>query len=239
MRSASSAPSPSSAILELYLNEIYLGYGSYGVAAAALNYFNKSLDELTIPEAAYLAALPKAPNNYHPIRRYEAAVDRRNWVIGRMLEEGYVDEQGAELAMEERLVVVPRSATQIVEADYFLEEVRRELIGQFGDRALYEGGLSVRTTLDPQLQAVADRVLRKGLSDYDRRHGWRGPVSRISVDDNWIGYLRQVSPPLGSNDYRLAVVLDVTRREAENRIRYGGTRAYSAIRTGVGAGLEG
>ncbi|MCG8544312.1 MAG: penicillin-binding protein 1A [Alphaproteobacteria bacterium] len=202
-------------ILELYLNEIYLGYGSYGVAAAALNYFNKSLDELSISEAAYLAALPKAPNNYHPIRRYEAAVDRRNWVIGRMLEEGYVDPQTATLAMGERLVVVPRSATQIVEADYFLEEVRRELIGQFGDRALYEGGLSVRTTLDPTLQATADKVLRNGLSEYDRRHGWRGPVSRISVDDNWIGYLRQVSPPLGSSAFRLAVVLDVTRRDVE------------------------
>ena len=167
-------------ILELYLNEIYLGYGSYGVAAAALNYFNKSLDELTVAEAAYLAALPKAPNNYHPIRHYEAALARRNWVIGRMLDEHYITKAQAQEAIKEDLKVVPRDAIQIVEADYFLEEVRRELVERFGERGLYEGGLSVRTTLDPQLQKIADKALRDGLIAYDRRHGWRGPVAHIN-----------------------------------------------------------
>jgi penicillin-binding protein 1A len=202
-------------ILELYLNEIYLGYGSYGVAAAALNYFNKSLDELTVAEAAYLAALPKAPNNYHPIRRYEAAVVRRNWVIGRMREERYITDAAAQEAMLEPLKVVPRTATQIVEADFFLEEVRRELVERFGERGLYEGGLSVRTTLDPRLQATADDALRKGLMDYDKRHGWRGPVARIPVSENWSGYLREITPPAGSGDWRLAVVLDLKQNEAE------------------------
>jgi penicillin-binding protein 1A len=202
-------------ILELYLNEIYLGYGSYGVAAAALNYFNKSLDELTVAEAAYLAALPKAPNNYHPIRHYDAAVARRNWVIGRMLEERYITAAAAEEAMREPLKVVPRSAIQIVEADYFLEEVRRELVDRFGERGLYEGGLSVRTTLDPRLQTIADKALRMGLIDYDRRHGWRGPVARIPVNDNWVGYLHEVTPPAGSGAWRLAVVLDLTPSHAE------------------------
>ena len=108
-------------ILELYLNEIYLGYGSYGVAAAALNYFNKSLDELSIAEAAYLAALPKAPNNYHPVRRLKAAVERRNWVIGRMLEEGFIDSETARVARESLLKAIPREAVQIVKAEFFLE----------------------------------------------------------------------------------------------------------------------
>jgi penicillin-binding protein 1A len=202
-------------ILELYLNEIYLGYGSYGVAAAALNYFNKSLDELTTAEAAYLAALPKAPNNYHPIRHYDAAVARRNWVIGRMREDGYITPADAEAAEHEQLRVVPRSAIQIVEADYFLEEVRRELVGRFGERGLYEGGLSVRTTLDSKLQRIADKALREGLLDYDRRHGWRGPVARIATGDNWVGYLREVTPPAGSGSWSLAVVLDVTESQAE------------------------
>jgi penicillin-binding protein 1A len=204
-----------SRILELYLNEIYLGYGSYGVAAASLNYFNKSLDELTIAEAAYLAALPKAPNNYHPIRRYDAAVARRNWAVGRMMDEGYIDRSTAEQAIEERLVVVPRSATQVVQADYYLEEVRRELVERFGERGLYEGGLSVRTTLDPKMQSIADQALRNGLVDYDRRHGWRGPLAKIPANGNWVGYLREVSVPSGAGDWKVAVVLKVTDAVAE------------------------
>lgn len=202
-------------ILELYLNEIYLGYGSYGVAAAALNYFNKSLDELTVSEAAYLAALPKAPNNYHPVRKQEAAIARRNWVIGRMLEEGYIDADRARIAMGQPLGVVPRAATQIVHADYFLEEVRRELVDRFEEKGLYEGGLSVRTTLDPRLQKTADEALRRGLMEYDRRHGWRGPVARIEVDANWAGYLSSVKSPSGAGGWRLAAVLDVSAKEAD------------------------
>jgi penicillin-binding protein 1A len=198
---------PKQRILELYLNEIYLGYGSYGVAAAALNYFNKSLDELTTAEAAYLAALPKAPNNYHPIRKARAAKGRRDWVIMRMLEEGYVDGDTAELAKHTALRVIPRTATEFVEADYFVEEVRRELADRFGEDQLYEGGLSVRTTLDSQLQAIAEQTLRQGLITYDRRHGWRGPLTNIAIDNGWFGPLRGVKPPLGVDEWTLAVVL--------------------------------
>jgi penicillin-binding protein 1A len=118
-------------ILELYMNEIYLGYGSYGVAAAALNYFNKSLDELTIAEAAYLAALPKAPNNYHPINKHDAAVARRDWVITRMLEDGWITPEQAAEATAEPLEVRERGETETVRADYFAEEVRRELVGLY------------------------------------------------------------------------------------------------------------
>ncbi|HLB80050.1 MAG TPA: penicillin-binding protein 1A [Dongiaceae bacterium] len=196
-------------ILELYLNEIYLGYGSYGVAAAALNYFNKSLDELTVAEAAYLAALPKAPNNYHPLRRAAAAKARRDWVIDRLLDDGSIDPAEAAAAVAEPLVVRPSDPLQTVSADYFAEELRRELIGRFGEAGLYRGGLSVRATLDPRLQAIADRTLRDGLAAYDRRHGWRGPLARIEPDADWAQRLAAVPPPAGLRDWNLAAVLEV------------------------------
>ncbi|RMD62202.1 MAG: penicillin-binding protein, partial [Alphaproteobacteria bacterium] len=203
-------------ILDLYLNQIYLGFGSYGVAAAALNYFDKSLDELTIAEAAFLAALPKAPNNYHPIRRHDAALARRNWVIGRMLEDGRITRAEAEAAWAEPLVVTRTSPTEIVEADYFVEEVRRKVAELYGDRALYQGGLSVRTTLDPYLQRIAEKALRDGLLAYDRRHGWRGPVTRIDLAaGDWPARLEAVPPPPGMAPWRLAVVLDVNAQRAE------------------------
>jgi len=201
-------------ILELYLNEIYLGYGSYGVAAAALNYFNKSLDELSISEAAYLAALPKAPNNYHPVRRQEAAIDRRNWVVRRMLEEGFIDLETAHEARAASLKVIPREAVQIVEAEYFLEEVRRELTRRFGDEGLYKGGLSVRTTLDPGKQEIAEQALRDGLIKYDRRHGYRGPVARIQATEQWRELLSNVEKPAGAGEWSLAIVLRVNKKTA-------------------------
>ena len=136
-------------LLELYLNEIFLGARAYGVAAAALQYFNKSLDELTIAEAAYMAALPKGPNNYHPVRKRDAAIARRNWVIDRMLEDGYIEEGQADLAKLAPLETIPRDETRSVSAPYFAEEVRRQLGTRYGQDSLYQGGLAVRTTIDP------------------------------------------------------------------------------------------
>ncbi len=166
-------------ILELYLNQIYLGMGNYGVVAAAQNYFNKTLDELTLAEAAYLGALPKAPENYHPLRHKAAAIARRNWVLSRMAANGWASQEAATKASKEDLVVTPREQAQTVEADYFTEDVRRAIKKQFGDKGLYEGGLVVHTTLDPHLQAIADETLRRGLIRYDRRHGWRGALYRF------------------------------------------------------------
>lgn len=200
-------------ILELYLNEIYLGQGSYGVAAAALNYFDRSLGELTIPEVAYLAGLPKAPNNYHPSRRPVAAMNRRNYVIGRMLTDGYITPEQADSAKTEPLVVRQRTGASIAQADYFVEEVRRELVERFGENALYGGGLSVRTTLNSRLQGIADQALRKGLVAYDRRHGWRGPLGRITEEADWAAALSGFPMPKGLDvavpTWRKAVVLDV------------------------------
>ncbi|MBK3734627.1 penicillin-binding protein 1A [Azospirillum brasilense] len=194
-------------ILELYLNEIFLGYRSYGVAAAALNYFNKALDELDIEEAAYLAALPKAPSNYHPERQRDAAIARRNWVIGRMAEDGHITPEEAKIAQSKPLVVRKRDEQEYVTSEYFAEEVRRELVKLYGEQALYEGGLSVRASMDPVLQQAATKALRTGLVQYDRRHGYRGPVGKMENFDNWAKKLASMAPPPGSEGWHLAVVL--------------------------------
>jgi|CXWL01.1.fsa_nt_gi penicillin-binding protein 1A len=168
-------------ILELYLNQIYLGNRAHGVAAAALNYFDKPLDQLTIGEAAYLAVLPKGPNNYDPRvpAKLERALGRRNYVIGRMLERGYISEDEATAARGEELVTHDRLAgDQFVAASHFVEEIRRQVQSEYGEDALNRGGLSIRSTLDTRLQLAAAQSLRRGLEEYDRRHNWRGPIAR-------------------------------------------------------------
>ncbi len=211
---------PKDRILELYINEIYLGFGSYGAGAAALNYFNKSLNELQIHEVAYLAALPKAPNNYNPIKKPKAAHDRRNWVIGRMLEEGLISLVEAEKAKKEPLKIFKRAATEYVKADFFAEEVRRELMARYGEEQLYKGGLSVRTTIAPRLQEVADWALRKGLSNFDRRHGWRGAFHRMNDSvplegpADWRRALAGLERPKGLYEWSLAVVLGTDKQAA-------------------------
>ncbi|HUO55450.1 MAG TPA: transglycosylase domain-containing protein, partial [Rhodoblastus sp.] len=184
-------------ILELYLNEIYLGLGNYGIAAAALNYFDKSVHELTLAEAAYLGGLPKGPNNYNPFRNREAAVARRNYVIERMVENGYVSRKEGDAAKAEPLTVNPRALSpNSIAAGYFAEEVRRELNDRYGDKKLYEGGLSVRATLDPKLQLMARKALADGLVRFDEAHGYRGPVKQIEIGADWGQPLGQV-PALG------------------------------------------
>lgn len=196
-------------ILELYLNEIYLGVGSYGVAAAALNYFNKSLDGLTTAETAFLAGLPKAPSRYHPVRAADVAKGRRDWVIGRLLDLGMINQEEADIAWEEPLVMSRRDNTELVSADYFTESVRRRLIADHGESALYEGGLSIRTTILPALQSVAEKALHSGLIAYDRRHGWRGPTARLELiaGADWQTQLLELEKPSGLPEWKLGVVL--------------------------------
>lgn len=202
-------------ILELYLNEIYLGNRSYGVAAAALNYFGKPLDDLSVEEIAYLAALPKGPNNYNPKTKYEAAIGRRNWVIERMFEEGYVSEDEAIEAKENPLKVVDRGDDFVKDAEYFSEEVRREISNDYGKEALYEGGLIVRTTVDPKLQEIATRVFRTELENYDLRHGYRGPLASIPLDENWSEAFAKVELPKGAkSSWSKAVVLEAKSDKA-------------------------
>ncbi len=203
-------------ILELYLNEIFLGSRSYGVAAAALNYFNKSLDELTLAEAAYLAALPKAPNNYNPVKDHDAAVARRNWVIGRMREDGHITKEDAEAAQKEPLQMRMRDEAETVKANYFAEEVRRQLVAQFGEQTVLEGGLAVKTSLDSRLQDIATKTLRQGLVDFDRRErGWRGPVAHLPTLQAWQAQLKKIATPAGAETWLLAAVLATKDNEAQ------------------------
>ncbi len=202
-------------ILELYLNEIYLGLGNYGVAAAALNYFGKSVHELTIPEVAYLAALPKGPNNYHPFLKRDRAVERRNYVIDRMVENGYIARADADKAKAAPLGVTTRVLSpNTYAAGFFAEEVRRELGDRFGEKKLYEGGLSVRTTLDPKMQLMARKALVDGLIRYDEAQGFRGPMRHIDTAGDWGPPLAAV-PALGDvQPWKLAVILDLNEGSA-------------------------
>ena len=202
-------------LLELYLNEIFLGQRAYGVAAAALIYFNKSLEELSIEEAAFLAALPKAPNNYHPIRKHAAALSRRNWVIDRMEEDGHITNAQAAIARAKPLKMEKREYIEGVDADFFAEEVRRELKQKYGQDSLYKEGLSVRSSVDPRLQKIAVQALRNGLRAYDERHGWRGPVANLNSMDDWAVKLNKIATPEGMlPDWELAVVLKVNKTSA-------------------------
>ncbi|MBA1158741.1 penicillin-binding protein 1A [Microvirga mediterraneensis] len=208
-------------ILELYLNEIYFGMGHYGIAAAALGYFDKSVQELSLAEAAYLAALPKGPNNYHPFRQPEAAMARRNWVLERMAANGYIAQHEADGAMEEAFVVSPRSVSpHETQAGYFAEEVRRELANRYGEAALYEGGLSVRTTLDPKMQAVARKSLVDGLVRFDEARGWRGTETHLtSVEGDWGARLAELPAFEDIRPWQQAVVLTVDAKGARIGLR--------------------
>jgi penicillin-binding protein 1A len=202
-------------ILELYLNEIYLGMGAYGVAAASLLYFDKSVHELSVAEAAYLAALPKAPNNYHPFRQRERALERRNYVIERLLEDRYITAQQAEKARKEPLKVTQRpSGAHIFAAEYFAEEVRRYINDTYTEKKLYEGGLSVRTTLDPKMQVLARKVLVDGFVHYDEQQGYRGPISKLDMTGEWGVKLAEVKALSDAAPWRLAVVLEATDASA-------------------------
>lgn len=212
-------------ILELYLNEIYLGNRSYGVAAAALNYFDKSLADLTLAEASYLAAITKGPSNYHPVRNEDRAVSRRNWVIGRLLADGKVTQEAADEARAQPLgaqVAQPLGARDWT-MEYFAEEVRKQIVDLYGIEALYDGGLAVRTSVDPRLQKAAGRALRHRLVEYDMRHGWRGPIDTMELAEGWRETLsdtfdglrnrRQISEDL--TPWRVAVVESVTSNVAK------------------------
>jgi len=203
-------------ILELYLNEIYLGRGAYGIAAAALTYFNKSVGELELHEIAYLAALPKGPGNYDPFKFTNRALDRRNWVIDRMVDNGYVTKEQAEAAKEKPLDIRLRGRdSYIFAAEYFTEEVRRQLVARYGSPALYEGGLSVRTTLDPKIQVMARQALHRGLIKFDQNHGWRGAYQHldINVEDgtDWGVPLAEIAPLADVPEWQLAVVLKTAK----------------------------
>ena len=200
-------------ILELYLNEIYLGQGSYGVASASMAYFNKAMNELTLDEMAFLAALPKAPNNYHPIRKAEAAKNRRDWVLSRMADDGYITPDEARQAMDVPVHMNPGQSKNFAEGQYFAEEVRRFVVEQYGDESVNLGGLTIRTSLKPDLQKYATTALQDGLIAYDQRHGWRGPVAH--TDSDVLTLLSDYKKAYAPKNWQYAGVLSVADNGAE------------------------
>ncbi len=212
-------------ILELYLNEIFLGQNSYGVVAAAQTYFNKTLADLTLEEAAFLAALPKEPSNLHPVRNKARVTERRNYVLRQMWENGYITREAMEAAIATDLRTVQSGdfasfRDSLPPRDYFTEEIRRQLSGRFGDAEFFEGGLTIRATVDPDLQEVAANALREGLEKYDRGLGvWRGTRRTIAAEDltseeRWRAALAKVDVPRDVTGWFPAVVLEVRPNSA-------------------------
>jgi penicillin-binding protein 1A len=195
-------------ILELYLNEIWLGYRSYGIGTAAYNYFGKSLNQLTLSEMAYLGSLPKGPDNYHPIRNRDAAIGRRNWVLGQMEGAGWITHAQADAAQREDLIVQPApSRAKYQDADYFVEEVRQRATVTMGEK-LTEGGYYMRTTLDPRLQSIARDSLMKGLEAYDHKHGWRGAWGTAEITADWAKAAKDKAAPAERRKWVAAIVED-------------------------------
>ena len=192
-------------ILELYLNQIYLGAGTYGIAAASNRYFEKDLNNLSIPEVAYLAALPKAPSRYHPVRNYQLALDRRNWVLRRMFANNYISAEELKTYIDEPIKTLLHKEKNIFSSDYYLEVIRQQIIDIFGEEYLYGGGLSVRTSLDTEAQIQADMALKEGLLVYDKRYGYRG-VIKNDQDDNWLNNLSNIPLPF---NFQFAKVISV------------------------------
>ncbi len=212
-------------ILELYLNDVYFGRRAYGIAGASLNYFNKPLNKLSLGEMAYLAGLVKGPANYQLDNNKDRAINRRNYVLNRMAQDGYITAEQAALAKLEDLVISERlRGDEYLAAEYFVAEVRKQINGLYGEEQLNEGGLSIRTTLDTKMQLMARKALRRGLEMYDRRHGYRGPLNRgpltrlgdkVETGFDWQEFLGAFKPPPDIAPWQVAVVLKAEGEIAE------------------------
>jgi penicillin-binding protein 1A len=204
-------------IIELYLNEIYLGGRSYGVGSAALNYFNKSLPELDLSEAAVLASLPKFPGRVNPYTNPERVLIRRNYVLGRMVSDGYITQVQADIAKAKPLTTTKRlRGAEYSAATYFVQELRKQLIEQYGEDELEQGGLSIRTTIDTKLQLAAQEALQMGLETYDRRHAYRGPVATLDVNAaDLMEQFNTIRLPGGYGVWERGLVTDVSVKNAK------------------------
>ena len=200
-------------IMELYLNEIYLGNGSYGIAAASLNYFNKSLSSLDLHEMAMLAALPKAPSTYNPYRNPIKAMKRRNWVLKRLFDEKFIDLETYTSVLNEELELSTSKKILNDNASFFKEEIRREIISKFTESKLYDGGLTIMTTLDEDLQLIAEESFRFGLKSYSFRNGWKGPLMNINLDKKDTFF--DLKDPEGIYDDELGLVTKVKNEYIE------------------------
>jgi penicillin-binding protein 1A len=217
-------------ILALYCNLIFLGHGNYGMESAARDYFGKSVGELTLTEAATLAGIPQRPSSYSPYRRPDLVVSRRNYVLRRMREEGFIREEEMETAVAQPLGVVTRPPSRLF-APYFAEEVRKHLEAQYGSEAILDGGLVAETTLEPPIQRAAEEALRDHLLLLDHRRGWRGPIARAGVQE-LEGYelpaWEAIDTSFGA--WNQGIVLSAGTDSAEVRI---GDRVYTLDAAGI------
>ncbi|WP_409433802.1 PBP1A family penicillin-binding protein [Litorimonas sp. RW-G-Af-16] len=205
-------------IIELYLNEIYFGRGAYGVAAASLKHFGKPMDDLSLAEMTYLASVPKGPANYrldNPTG-FKRAKNRQAYILGRMVEDGYISQAEADEAKAAELDWISRlDGEEYLASDYFVEEARKEIYKKYGQDELYTGGLSIRTTLDTDMQLAGREALRRGLEMFDRRHGYRGPLAQWDSLDDWKTKLTEFETPPDIGDWRVAVVLETSKTSAK------------------------
>jgi len=203
---------PKEKILELYLNQIYLGSGAYGVAAASQVYFDKSIDELTLEEVALLATLPKAPSKLDPRKNMEKAKDRRNWVIERMIAENFIEEKVGNIAMELPINLKTKVDEDFIRASFFSDAVKKELTSLYGSDNVFENGIVVRTTLDPKLQNIGIFAFEKGIEEYDRKHSYRGSLGQVDINNNWQESLEKFEiKKLYKESWSKAVILSVTK----------------------------
>jgi penicillin-binding protein 1A len=196
-------------VMELYLNQIYLGQGTYGIAAASLEYFDKAVSDLSYEEAALLAALPRAPSKYNPYKSVEKAKMRRNFVLKNLYENSYISKEDLENFKKKEIKTKKREIKLLEEANFYTEEVRRIINESYGYDSLYKGGLSIRTPLNSMYQIESLKALRDGLEEYDKRHGWRGPLTNINKND-WIKEVQNFVPDKSLN-WKLAKVIDVNK----------------------------
>ena len=220
-------------ILELYLNQIYLGSGAYGVAAAAQVYFNKSIDDLTTEEAALLATLPKAPSKLDPRKNIEKAKVRRNWVIERMVENGFIDEKTGVEASEKPISLKVKDSDEITKANFFSDSVKKELTQLYGSDSVFENGIVVRTTLDPRLQKIASKAFDAGIEEYDQKHGYRGALTKIDANGNWQEELQKFDPKkLYKETWSKAIVLSLSKDIAAIGVENGalGSIEFSSLK---------
>ena len=210
-------------ILELYLNDIYLGYGSYGIGTASLNYFNKSIYDLDLHEIAFLAALPKAPNNYNPKKYYLRAVERRNWVIDRMYANGFIEKKDLNYK-KKHLETYKRNDVKFTDADYYYEEIRKQLYDKFGKKKLYSDGLIIKTAIDSNIQKNANLSLIEGLLDFEKKQGWHGLIENTTIENflNKKKYYQDINPFV--SNWEVVIITKVYKNKLEvmnySKIKY-------------------
>ncbi len=200
-------------ILELYLNEIYLGERSYGIASASMTYFDKSIMDINFSEAALLAALPKAPSKYNPYRNYQTVEKRKNWVLKRMYENGFISKEQLQKSLIYNIQLKKRKLNIDMSPAYFVEEIRKNLIEKYGEKKIYKQGYYIKTSLDKKIQKVATSALNKNLIKYSKRHGWVGPIYKKYTEKKFLELVKKGNHK--SNKFKLAIILSLENNRAK------------------------